>query len=112
MNRETVSGKFDQVTGKIKQSVGEATDNQRLANSGVADQIKGAAKETWGHAKDAAGAVADSNRREAHAEGENIRVHSESKASEVRENIADAAHNAKETLVEKFDSIKRKHEVH
>ena len=39
MNTDKVEGKFDQVAGKIKQSVGEAVGNDRLANSGVADQI-------------------------------------------------------------------------
>ncbi len=52
MNKETVTGKFDQVAGAIKQKVGEAFKDQSLANSGVAEQVKGAAKETWGKAKD------------------------------------------------------------
>ena len=47
MNTDKVEGKFDQVAGKIKQSVGEAVGNDRLANSGVADQIKGAEAEEY-----------------------------------------------------------------
>src|SRR6202021_3346243 len=62
MNTQKVEGKFDQVAGKIKQSVGEAVGNQKLANSGVADQVKGAAKETWGNAKDAAAVATDDAR--------------------------------------------------
>lgn len=42
MNRETVEGKFDQLKGKAKQSVGEAVGNSKLANSGAIDQVKGA----------------------------------------------------------------------
>ena len=58
MNKEEIGGKAEQVTGKIKEKVGEAIGNQNMANKGVADQVKGAAKETWGKAKDvAAGAV-------------------------------------------------------
>ena len=57
MNTDKVEGKYDQVAGKIKQRVGEAFGNEKLANAGVAEQIKGAAKETWGHAKDTANAV-------------------------------------------------------
>jgi uncharacterized protein YjbJ (UPF0337 family) len=54
MNKDTVEGKFDQVSGAVKQKAGEVFGNQKMANSGVADQVKGAAKETWGNAKDAA----------------------------------------------------------
>ena len=54
MNKETVEGKFDQASGNVKQKVGEAFGNQKLANAGAAEQIKGAAKETWGKAKDIA----------------------------------------------------------
>jgi uncharacterized protein YjbJ (UPF0337 family) len=110
MNQQTVEGKFDQVTGKIKQSVGEAVGNQKLANSGTVDQVKGAAKESWGHAKDAANAVVDDHRREANAEGDNIRTHSEANAHDIREKITTSAKNAKDSIVEKFDEIKHKHE--
>jgi uncharacterized protein YjbJ (UPF0337 family) len=45
MNQEQVSGKIDQAVGKVKQSVGEAVGNDKLANKGVIEQAKGAAKE-------------------------------------------------------------------
>ena len=54
MNKDTVAGKFDQVTGKVKQSVGEAIGNQKLANSGAADRSKAQPRKTWGNTKDAA----------------------------------------------------------
>jgi uncharacterized protein YjbJ (UPF0337 family) len=54
MNTDQVKGKTEQVVGKIKQGTGEAIGNDKLANSGVADQVKGAARETWGNVKDAA----------------------------------------------------------
>ena len=59
MNQDTAAGQFDQLKGKVKQAVGEAVGNDKLANSGAADQVKGAAKEAWGNTKDAAHAVAD-----------------------------------------------------
>ena len=34
-------GKLDEVAGKIKQSAGEATNNQSMANRGAAQQVKG-----------------------------------------------------------------------
>ena len=37
-------GKLDEVAGKIKQAVGEATNNQSMANRGAAQQVKGKAK--------------------------------------------------------------------
>ena len=69
MNTEKVEGKFDQVAGKIKQGVGEAVGNQKLANAGAAEQIKGAAKETWGNAKDTANVVREDNRAKAKRRG-------------------------------------------
>ena len=55
MDKDRVSGKFDQGIGKAKEKIGEAVGNQKLANEGVADQVKGAAKETWGNMKDEIG---------------------------------------------------------
>jgi uncharacterized protein YjbJ (UPF0337 family) len=54
MNKEQVSGKLEQATGKVKEKLGETLNNQRLANSGVTDQVKGAAKEVAGNIKEAA----------------------------------------------------------
>src|SRR5580700_10369245 len=103
MNTEKIEGKFDQVAGKIKQGVGEAVGNQKLANAGAAEQIKGAAKETWGHAKDAANTVSDDTRVRAGAEGESLKVRTEEKAHEMREKITSTAQNIKEKMNDKFD---------
>jgi uncharacterized protein YjbJ (UPF0337 family) len=100
MNTEKVEGKFDQVAGKIKQSVGEAVGNQKLANSGVADQVKGAAKETWGHAKDAAGAVHNDPTTKAKAENT---------AHNVRESITDTARNVRDKVSHKMDEVRNDH---
>ncbi len=69
MNKDTVTGKAEQVAGKVKQAFGEATGNQKIANSGAAEQIKGAARETWGKTKDTAQDVADSQRADAQVNG-------------------------------------------
>ena len=34
-------GKLDEIAGKIKQSTGEAINNQSMANRGAAQQVKG-----------------------------------------------------------------------
>jgi uncharacterized protein YjbJ (UPF0337 family) len=103
MNPQKVEGKFDQVAGKIKQSVGEAIGSQKLANAGAAEQIKGAAKETWGKAKDAAEAVREQNRSRASAKGENLKAH------EVRGKVTVTAQNIKNKVSEKLDNMKREH---
>jgi uncharacterized protein YjbJ (UPF0337 family) len=98
MNRETTEGKFDQMKGKVKESVGEAVGNQKLANSGAADQVKGAAKEAWGNTKDAARSVAN----DAHARAE---AHNH----DVRSKITSTAQNAKNSINDKVQAIKEDH---
>ncbi|WP_326821966.1 CsbD family protein [Streptosporangium sp. NBC_01639] len=45
---------FDQIKGKVKETAGEAADNDSLANKGRADRAKGKAKEGADKAKDRA----------------------------------------------------------
>jgi uncharacterized protein YjbJ (UPF0337 family) len=96
MNKEQVSGKFDQVTGKVKETVGEAVGNDRLANQGVADQVKGAAKETWGKVKEVAKDNSDAQRREAEHSG-----------TDTRQNISQKVQNVKERINEKIDQHRK-----
>jgi len=107
MNKETAEGKFDQVTGKIKQKFGEAVGNERLANSGAADQVKGAAKETWGRTKETAQRVADAANAQVSSERENLRERAEDAAHNLRDKITTATHDAKEKIAEKLDAVKR-----
>ncbi len=97
MNKDQVSGKVEQVTGRVKEKVGEAVGNQGLANQGVADQVKGAAKETWGNAKDAANTIEDRHRREA-----------EQKATNARENIVASVTDTKDRIKEGLDDKARR----
>jgi len=110
MNIDKAEGKFDQVAGKVKQRVGEAIGNQKMANAGAAEQIKGAAKETWGHAKDAANAVNEDNQTKARVEGESLKARAEEKAHDVREKITSTAQNVRSSVNEKLDNIKREHQ--
>ena len=109
MNTEKVEGKFDQIASKIKQSVGETINSQKLANAGAAEQIKGAAKETWGKAKDTADVVREDNRAKASAEGEDLKHRAESTAHNVREKVTTTAQNIKNKVSEKLDHMKREH---
>jgi uncharacterized protein YjbJ (UPF0337 family) len=47
-NKDEVHGKTDQVKGKIKESVGNATDDEQLRDEGVADEAAGNVEEAFG----------------------------------------------------------------
>jgi len=90
----TIKGKYDEAAGKIKQGVGEAVNDQSLANKGAAQQVKGHAEQAWGSVKEAA---ADTKQRKQPA--------AEEHAHDVRESVTSTAQNAKEHIqagVDKF----------
>ncbi len=108
MNTSKTEGVFDQAKGKIKQAVGEATNNQSLANSGAADQVKGHAKEAWGNVKDTAADLneraaartetrTDATRADAHAEGNHL-----------RDKVANTAANVKDSINRGLDNLENK----
>ena len=47
-NRDEVNGKADQAKGKMKEAVGNLTDDERLRNEGAADQAAGKVQEGVG----------------------------------------------------------------
>ena len=47
-NKDEVDGKAEKVKGKIKESVGEATNDDQLRSEGEADQAAGEVQETLG----------------------------------------------------------------
>ena len=102
MNESNVSGKFDQVVGKIKQGVGEATGNQNLANSGAADQVKGNVKEAWGDVKDTANDARDKARANAQAE---------QNAHNTRESVTSTSEDTKNSIKGKLDEFRRDHNL-
>lgn len=53
MEKEHVTGKVDELKGKAKQGIGEATDNPKLQGEGLVDEAKGKAKQAYGDFKDA-----------------------------------------------------------
>jgi uncharacterized protein YjbJ (UPF0337 family) len=50
-NRDELDGKTEQVKGKVKQAVGDLTDNERLHGEGVADEAAGNVQEGFGKAR-------------------------------------------------------------
>jgi uncharacterized protein YjbJ (UPF0337 family) len=53
MEKEHITGKFDELKGKAKQGVGQATDDPGLQGEGMMDEAKGKVKQTFGDVKDA-----------------------------------------------------------
>jgi uncharacterized protein YjbJ (UPF0337 family) len=53
MEKEHVTGKMDELKGKVKQGVGKATNNPNLQGEGVVDETKGKVKQGYGDVKDA-----------------------------------------------------------
>lgn len=51
MNRDEVKGRTDQVKGKIKQAAGDLTDDERLRDEGVADEVAGDIQEGLGRGR-------------------------------------------------------------
>ena len=50
-NKDEIAGKVDQFKGKVKQVVGDATDDPQLHDEGVADEAGGEVREGFGTVK-------------------------------------------------------------
>jgi uncharacterized protein YjbJ (UPF0337 family) len=50
-NKDELEGKFDQVKGKTKETIGRAIDDPELENEGTADRASGKVQEGYGKAK-------------------------------------------------------------
>jgi uncharacterized protein YjbJ (UPF0337 family) len=94
----TVKGKFNEIAGKVKQSVGEATGNDSLANKGAAQQVKGHAEQAWGAVKGAAEDKAAELKAEHNLHAAQREAHHEDHAHDLREKITTAAEKAKEHI--------------
>ena len=53
MEKEQITGKVDELKGKLKQGIGKTTDDPKLQAEGIADEAKGALKQAYGNLKDA-----------------------------------------------------------
>ena len=61
---DKVEGKADELTGTVKQGVGEATGDTGMQAEGLADEAKGKGKGALGDTKDAIATAADSVRKQ------------------------------------------------
>jgi uncharacterized protein YjbJ (UPF0337 family) len=51
MNKDELDGKVEKLKGKMKQGVGDMTDNEQLHDEGVADEASGEAQEGFGRGR-------------------------------------------------------------
>ncbi len=59
MNRDELDGKAHKVKGKVKQAVGDLTDNERLHDEGVVDEATGEVEEGFGRGRRKVGEALD-----------------------------------------------------
>jgi uncharacterized protein YjbJ (UPF0337 family) len=59
MNKDELNGKLDRAKGNIKESVGNATNDERLRDEGIADQASGHVQEGFGKARRKVGEAID-----------------------------------------------------
>jgi uncharacterized protein YjbJ (UPF0337 family) len=57
MNDDELRGKADQVKGRVKDAIGEATGDERLRDEGAADEASGKVQEGFGKARRKVGEV-------------------------------------------------------
>lgn len=53
MNKNHVKGSWNEVKGRVKEEVGHATGDDKLAGEGVVDRVKGKIENALGDVKDA-----------------------------------------------------------
>ena len=51
---DKAEGTWDETKGKVKEAVGDMSDDESMENEGRKDQMKGQAKQAWGDVKNAA----------------------------------------------------------
>lgn len=99
----TIKGKLNEVAGKAKQSFGEATNNQKIANEGAAQQVKGHVEQAWGSVQSAATETSSDQRARHQNDGDH-------KAHDVRESITSTAQNVKEQIQQTISNYRADHQ--
>jgi uncharacterized protein YjbJ (UPF0337 family) len=102
MNSTNTEGVWDQTKGKVKQTVGEAFNDDKLANEGAADQVKGHAEEAWGNVKDTAHDLTHGST----ATSTDAHVRAEQEGHDARNSVADAAEHMKDSINRGLDHLK------
>ena len=58
-NKDEVEGKYEQVKGSVKETVGNITGDDDMRSEGAADKLKGDVQEGWGGTKRKIGDMLD-----------------------------------------------------
>ncbi len=59
MNRDEIEGRKEQLKGKVKQAVGDLTDDEQLHDEGVVDEASGDVQEGFGRGRRKVGEALD-----------------------------------------------------
>ena len=51
MNKDELEGKAKEIKGRVKQGIGDLTDDEKLRDEGVADEAEGEVQKGFGTAK-------------------------------------------------------------
>ncbi|MDE1162803.1 MAG: CsbD family protein [Acidobacteriaceae bacterium] len=92
ISETTLKGKFDEVAGKVKQTFGDAMNDQETANKGAAQEVKGHAEQSWGAVKEAASDKSAEFKARHEPEAQQH-------AHDIREKITSTAQNVKDSVV-------------
>lgn len=87
IDESSIKGKFDEIAGKIKQTFGEGTNNNSVANEGAAQEVKGHTEQAWGSVKEAGADRQSMEQERATAEGHDAREKATSAAETLKEKI-------------------------
>jgi uncharacterized protein YjbJ (UPF0337 family) len=107
MNKSHVTGGIDKAVGKVKEAVGNAINNQKLANEGAAQQVCGEARETWGNVKDSAAELHKTVR----AKADDVKVRTRDDQQTMRDKVTSTATRVKEDIAGKLDQLNKKQEA-
>ena len=108
MNDDKAVGVLEQAKGHIKEAVGNATGNEKLANSGAADQVKGHARETWGNIKDTASHLGDNARAETREAASETSSDVHTTGTSLRDDITAGAANLKNSIKRGLDHLENR----
>ncbi len=95
----TIKGNYNEAAGNVKQGVGEAVGNEKLANEGAADQVKGKMQEAWGSVKEGVADLKSEHEAKAPTEAHNF-----------REGVTNAAESVRNSVKEGMDHLTHKDE--
>ncbi len=104
----TVKGKFDELTGKAKQALGDLTGDQSTANSGATQEVKGHGEQAWGSVKEGVhDATASRITTTSTGVTSDAGTAADNGAHDTRNSVTSAAENVKDHIKNAVEDFKR-----